>query len=151
MATSPSVGKERLSGMSVTMSRDMSVTMSRVNPTAATEAARAAMRAGKCFCGRLGAGMGLTPRRAISRLMSSSRPSGAFLRLSPQAVAQIAYPLFLHVCPFFRLYSFIILASKALALWSCEAEVSGLMPRQAAISLWLLFSITKRLNTVRQP
>ena len=132
--------------MSVTMSRDMSVTMSRVNPTAATEAAgrEVLLRPTR---GRHGANAPTChlPLDVVKQTL------GCFLAAVPQAVVQLAYPLLLHVCPFFRLYSFIILASKALALWSCEAEVSGLMPRQAAISLWLLSSITKRLNTVRQP
>ena len=52
-------------------------------------------------------------------------------------VPYVSNPFFFHPFQRVSLYSLTILANRFLALCSCEADVSGLMPNIAAISLWL--------------
>lgn len=62
-------------------------------------------------------------------------------------IAYVIQPFVFHIDVLFR-YSFILAASRALALWSCDAEVDSRIPSSAAISRWLLPSTTKRLKII---
>ena len=69
---------------------------------------------------------------------------GRILLVAAQAVVYVFLPICFH-CYYTELmvlYCFIFLANIAFALNSCDAEVFSLMPSIAAISLWLLSSMT---------
>ena len=63
-----------------------------------------------------------------------------------KTVPQVFFPI-THCC--FLLYSLICFARSARARKYWEQELFSRIPSRPAISLWLLFSKTNRLNTVR--